>query len=300
MNKILGDIEPNPTPKYMVRYGFYFDYLKLFLAHIYVYMGPLIALYIMHATKTLQFLLTDFIKIILFGFFKILITFTINHRYFAHNTFSCSRPVAVVQNLIAATSAQRSPVWWGSKHVRHHKFCENPGDPHSPQLFGFWYSWLGWVFYTKEVHIDWEYVHPHLKTWEMFWVDALSGFVPYIELYLWYQAYDLKTSMMVYWATMLSVYITLGFNVFLHHDLELDTEIQPNGRFLCRAHNKCPAWINYSIDLLGEMNHYDHHKYPRKALHPSRLVDVPYWFYIYPGERLGLFYNVNHNGLKMK
>jgi len=30
MNKILGDIEPNPTPEYMMHYGFYFDYLKLF------------------------------------------------------------------------------------------------------------------------------------------------------------------------------------------------------------------------------------------------------------------------------
>jgi hypothetical protein len=34
----------------------------------------------------------------------------------------------------------------------------------------------------------------------------------------------------------------------------------------------------------------------RKALHPCAFLDVPYWLFIYPGEALGLFYDVNHNG----
>lgn len=47
---------------------------------------------------------------------------------------------------------------------------------------------------------------------------------------------------------------------------------------------------------IGEMDHLDHHKWPRKALHPAFLFDVPYWCFIWPGEQLGLFYDVNHDG----
>jgi hypothetical protein len=34
----------------------------------------------------------------------------------------------------------------------------------------------------------------------------------------------------------------------------------------------------------------------RKALHPSLFFDAPYWMLIYPGELLGLFHEVNHDG----
>lgn len=36
-----------------------------------------------------------------------------------------------------------------------------------------------------------------------------------------------------------------------------------------------------------------------KALHPSLMVDVPYWSLIWPGEQLGLFYDVNHDGKQL-
>jgi hypothetical protein len=36
----------------------------------------------------------------------------------------------------------------------------------------------------------------------------------------------------------------------------------------------------------------------RKALHPSASgVDLTYWGFIYPGEKLGLFYDVNYHGV---
>jgi hypothetical protein len=39
----------------------------------------------------------------------------------------------------------------------------------------------------------------------------------------------------------------------------------------------------------------------RKAKHPATNgVDLPYWLFIYPGEKLGLFYDVNHSGTNFK
>lgn len=34
---------------------------------------------------------------------------------------------------------------WVSVHRRHHRFCENPGDPHSPHIFGIWRVLFGGV-----------------------------------------------------------------------------------------------------------------------------------------------------------
>jgi hypothetical protein len=35
----------------------------------------------------------------------------------------------------------------------------------------------------------------------------------------------------------------------------------------------------------------------RKAKHPATNgLDLPYWLFIYPGEKLGFFYGVNHSG----
>lgn len=279
------------TPLYMKKIGIYFDYFNFYIGFINVIIMPFVISYLMWK-NSIFFNIKDIISLILFGYFKIIVTFGIYHRYFGHKAFSCSRLVSLFLGVIGATSAQRGGLWWGSKHVRHHKFCENEGDPHSLAREGFWYSWLGWVFMFKEVATDWEYVHPHFKVWEMFLINSFAGFVPWIEINLWYKYQGLKTALIIYWATWLTVYITLGFNVFLHHDEDIPKEIQPNGRFLCRAHNKCSVWIRYSIDLMGEMNHYDHHKFPRKALHPSYLIDVPYWFFIYPAEKLGLVYDV--------
>jgi len=240
----------------------------------------------------------DLLYLFLYGYAKIILTFGIYHRYFAHYSYSTSRPMACILNILAATGAQRGALWWGSKHVRHHKFCENEGDPHSPLHEGFWYSWVGWVFFFRETKTDWEFVHPHLKTPEMFFTDGVIAlFVPWVEQYLVYRYFGLHAVLITYWATLASVYITLGFNVFLHHDEEIPKGPQENGRFICRAHDKTPAVIKYSLDLIGEMNHYDHHRYPRKALHPSSLIDVPYWCFIYPGEKLGLFYDVNYGGV---
>lgn len=272
----------------IVKIGYFFDYLKFFIGFFNVVIVPIIVSILMFK-NSIYFNVLDLVYLITFGYFKIIVCFGILHRFFGHRSFSCSRTTAVVLHLIAATSAQRGALWWGSKHVRHHKYCDNEGDPHSLIREGFWYSWLGWVFMFKEVLTDWEYVHKDFKTWEMFFMECFASIVPWLEMSLYYYFTSIKTTFIIFWATWLTVYITLGFNVFLHHDNEISREPQSNGYYKCRAHNKCPNWIKYSIDLIGEMDHYDHHQNPRKAKHPSYLIDIPYWVFIYPGQKLGLF-----------
>lgn len=45
----------------------------------------------------------EFAWLILLGYGKLIVTFTILHRFFAHKTFSTSRPMAFLLGLIALT-----------------------------------------------------------------------------------------------------------------------------------------------------------------------------------------------------
>jgi len=85
-----------------------------------------------------------------------------NHRYFSHSAFKVSRPMRVVCGIIACLGLQYGPVWWSSKHRRHHKKCDLAGDPHSWQQTCFWYAWFGWTMAREEQRIDTEYLHSSL------------------------------------------------------------------------------------------------------------------------------------------
>jgi stearoyl-CoA desaturase (delta-9 desaturase) len=66
------------------------------------------------------------------------------HRYFSHKTYKTSRAFQFVLALLGTTTVQKGPLWWAGIHRLHHRFSDQPGDPHSPRA-GFWYSHQGWI-----------------------------------------------------------------------------------------------------------------------------------------------------------
>jgi len=71
------------------------------------------------------------------------------HRYFSHKAFKTSRPVQFIFAFLAASAAQRGPLWWASHHRHHHAHSDHPEDPHSPKQHGFFWSHLSWFWPTK-------------------------------------------------------------------------------------------------------------------------------------------------------
>jgi stearoyl-CoA desaturase (delta-9 desaturase) len=98
----------------------------------------------------------------LFAVFYVIQMFGITigfHRYAAHKSFKTSRFVEGVL-LIAGSMALEGPLlFWVSTHRRHHRFADEFGDPHSPNLSGsgvggklkgIWYSHIPWMFSDQE------------------------------------------------------------------------------------------------------------------------------------------------------
>jgi len=74
------------------------------------------------------------------------------HRYFTHGAFKARTAVRVVLAVAGSLAVQGPIVHWVADHRRHHAFSDQPGDPHSPWLFGsspvalargFWHAHVG-------------------------------------------------------------------------------------------------------------------------------------------------------------
>jgi len=99
------------------------------------------------------------------------------HRYFAHRAYKTSRAFQLVLAILGGTALQQGPLWWASWHRRHHKYADRPGDPHSPELDGFWHAHVGWIFTHGPV--DLSNVKDLARYRELRWLDRHS-YVPVV------------------------------------------------------------------------------------------------------------------------
>jgi stearoyl-CoA desaturase (delta-9 desaturase) len=67
------------------------------------------------------------------------------HRYFSHRSFKTSRAFQFLLAVIGTSAMQNGPLWWASWHRHHHRYTDQPLDPHSPMQSGFWHAHMGWI-----------------------------------------------------------------------------------------------------------------------------------------------------------
>ena len=105
------------------------------------------------------------------------------HRYFGHRCFSTSR----AWNLVLATipcHIGSPPLYFANTHRRHHKFCEQDDDPHSPVHKGFLYAYMFWLADRENFKIREEYVEDWLQYPELLLVEFYAGWIEMTQGYL--------------------------------------------------------------------------------------------------------------------
>ena len=214
------------------------------------------------------------------------------HRYFAHQAFKTSRGLQAVLAIIGCHAYQGCPIWWASKHRRHHKHCDTPEDPHSWKQTNYLYAWIGWTFNPIEHATDEEYVTKLRQFPELSFIGFFWWLWPLLTCALVYRSVGLY-SMVVHASTpmLLSRVVTLLFNVEYHPPEGVETKLSVNGKGGCTALDM-PRLL---ADCVGESCHDDHHTHPKRAKRPSGgfpHADLPYWAMIYPMRRLGLVWSV--------
>ncbi|NUT10493.1 MAG: acyl-CoA desaturase [Nonomuraea sp.] len=58
------------------------------------------------------------------------------HRHFTHRAFRCRRPLRIALMIAGGLAVEGPVTLWAAEHRRHHKYADEPGDPHSPWLYG--------------------------------------------------------------------------------------------------------------------------------------------------------------------
>lgn len=187
------------------------------------------------------------------------------HRYFSHKTFRTSRPVQFIFGLVGASSVQRGPLWWAAHHRTHHKLSDLPGDPHSPVLYGFWKSHMGWFMTRRHFPTNFKLIPDLTKYPELIFLNRFDIVVPVVLAFGTY-----------YFGKLLQIYAPhLGTNgpQMLIWGFFISTTALFHGTATINSLSHLFGWKRFKITdesrnnpllaiiTLGEGWHNNHHRY---------------------------------------
>ena len=93
------------------------------------------------------------------------------HRYFSHRSFKTSRVFQFVIAFMAMSSSQKGVLWWAAHHRHHHRYSDQELDLHSPTLFGFFWSHIGWIISDRYNETRLDYIGDFAKFPELRWLN---------------------------------------------------------------------------------------------------------------------------------
>jgi len=102
------------------------------------------------------------------------------HRYFSHRAFKTSRVFQFVIAFMAMSSAQKGVLWWAAHHRHHHRHSDQELDLHSPTLFGFFWSHVGWIMSDKYNDTRLNYIGDFAKFPELRWLNKYHMVPPVV------------------------------------------------------------------------------------------------------------------------
>jgi len=94
------------------------------------------------------------------------------HRYFAHRSYKTSRLGQFLLALLGATATQKGPLWWAGHHRTHHKYSDEPRDPHSVKQRGFFWAHIKWILVRKYQPTDFARIKDFASYPELRWLNS--------------------------------------------------------------------------------------------------------------------------------
>jgi len=206
------------------------------------------------------------------------------HRYFSHRTFQTSRLGQFVFAILGNMAVQKGPLWWAAHHRRHHRYSDQEGDPHSPILYNFFYSHMGWILMRSACPTDVAAVpdlhkYPELRLLNRFdtavpilLASALFGLGALLE----WQAPGLGTTggQMLIWGFFISTIM------LFHGSVMINSVAHLIGRRRFATTDKSRNSFGLALLTMGEGWHNNHHYYQGSARQGFYWweIDVSYYF----------------------
>lgn len=242
---------------------------------------------------------TAFITALVLYFVRLFSIGAFYHRYFSHKTYQTNRFWQFIFAIVAASSAQRGPLWWASHHRQHHMVSDQKEDAHSPVQHGFWWSHVGWFLSKKHYFYNPDRVRDLAKFPELVFLERYDSLVPaflFISLFvagliLYFVAPELGTGpgQLLVWGFCISTialfHTTVSINSLSH--------VFGKQRFATPDQSRNNVWL--ALLTLGEGWHNNHHHYPATARQGFYWWEIDITYYILKlFEKLGIIWNVKN------
>jgi stearoyl-CoA desaturase (delta-9 desaturase) len=188
------------------------------------------------------------------------------HRYFSHRTFKTSRAVQFAFALIGASCVQRGPLWWAAHHRNHHRHADTPADPHSPVVYGFWWSHMGWFLTVEGFRTDWARIPDLARYPELRWLDRFDTLVPVLLAAALYGLGVMLERFAPGWGTSGGQMLVWGFFVstvvLFHATVTINSLAHRFGSRRFQTRDDSRNNLLLALLTFGEGWHNNHHFFP--------------------------------------
>lgn len=218
------------------------------------------------------------------------------HRYASHGAFQCGTPVKYFLAVLGCLANQGGPIWWASQHKCHHRYCDLPGDPHSPTVSG---TERAFSFFRAFKYVNKDFAPQHLESTAMRVIDTWSFVFCSIEMLLAYHVAGNVGLFCSFTSGWFCQTITLFFNVVNHPpemskkckatDARAAIYAQEGGFYL--PYYFLDSFYPLCVSIVMEGEHEHHHDHAQLAKRDN--YDTAYYTFILPLELLGLVWKVN-------
>jgi len=208
------------------------------------------------------------------------------HRYFSHKTYKTSRFIQFLIAFSAETSLQKGALWWAAHHRTHHKYSDQPEDPHSSKLYGFWYSHIGWIIGPdyKKTHFD--LIKDYAKFPELRWINKHYLIPPTLLLLLvWIVGGYINSGGVISQIPMAGLStVIIGFfasTIFLFHGtFSINSLMHMIGKQRYESKDESKNSLILALVTLGEGWHNNHHYYQSSVRQGFFWWEIDITFYI--------------------
>jgi fatty-acid desaturase len=209
------------------------------------------------------------------------------HRLHTHRGFKTTKLFEYFLAICGTLTLEGGPIFWVAVHRRHHQHSDQPLDPHTPRVSGFW-AHIGWILFGEAMHNDTAIMSRYAPDL------GRDPFYRWLSTYHWVPLTVLGFVLLaiggwplVNWAIFLRVVLGLHATYLVNSA----THLWGRRRFATHDDSKNSWWV--AMLTFGEGWHNNHHAHPTSARHGLAWYEFdPTWIELKILRAVGLVWDV--------